>query len=92
MIVNKMAKAENMRYAKIQRLIHLLCQEDKTILDDIMEDSVNQSFHVGRKIMVNDRTITVKNKTYMPSESKVTINTEGSMAIYDHSGLYLLSD
>lgn len=31
MIVNKMAKAENMRYAKIQRLIHLLCQEDKTI-------------------------------------------------------------
>lgn len=86
MRIHKMSQAESMRYAKIQRQIDLLCGKDKTILDEMAKDGMKEPFHVGKKITVNDNTIRIKNKTYAPSELKVTINTEGSMAIYDYSG------
>lgn len=87
MLTDKMALAESARYAKIQRLINLLCQKDKNILTILSEDSFNKPFKVGRKITVDGQKITVKNKTYDYYDlQKVTINTEGSMAIHDRSG------
>lgn len=35
MRTHKMLQAESMRYAKIQRQIDLLCEKEKTILDDM---------------------------------------------------------
>lgn len=87
MRIHKMSQAESMRYAKIQRQIDLLCGKDKTILDDMAKNGMNESFYVGKKITVNGENIIIKNKTYAPYElQKVTINTEGSLAIYDQSG------
>lgn len=82
MRTDKMIQAENMRYMKIQRLIDLLCSKDNLIADDL-----DTSFSVGKRITINGETITIKNKTYSYYElQKVTINTEGSLAIYDRSG------
>lgn len=86
MKIHKMSQAESMRYAKIQRQIDLLCGKDRTILDDMAKDGMKESFHVGKRIIIRGRTITIKNKTYDSSELKVTINTEGSLAIYDRNG------
>lgn len=87
MRVNKMPQAEELRYAKIQRVIDLLCGKDKTILDDMLGDGFNKPFNVGRKITVHGKNITIKNKVYNPFElQKVTINTEGTLSIYDQSG------
>lgn len=87
MRADKMAQAEAMRYAKIQRLIHLLCQKDEGILHNIAGNSFNKPIKVGRKIIIDGQKITIKNKTYDYYDlQKITINTEGSMAIYDRSG------
>lgn len=81
----KMAQAENARYAKIQKLICcLLCQKDKIIFDDEVENALGKPFKVGRIITVDGEKITVKKKLYSALDlKKVTVNTEGSMSIYD---------
>lgn len=87
MIADKMSQAESVRYAKIQRLIGLLCGEDKTILDGIISKGFTEPFDVGRKITIDGETIWIKNKSYTSSElQKIIINTEGSLAVYDSSG------
>lgn len=87
MITDKMSQAVNMRYTKIQRLIGLLCGEDNTILDEIVRTGFTRPFNVGRKITVDGERLWIKNKSYMPYElQKITINTEGSLAVYDSSG------
>lgn len=87
MLTDKMAQAETTRYAKIQRLINLLCQKDENILTILSGNSFNKPFKVGRKITIDGQKITVKNRTYDYYDlQKVTINTEGSMSIYDRSG------
>lgn len=87
-----MAQAEELRYAKIKRVIDLLCGKDKTILDDMIGDGFNKPFNVGRRITVHGNNIRIKNKVYNPFElQKVTINTEGTLSIYNQSGRKLCS-
>lgn len=87
MNVNKMKQAEDMRYAKIERLIDLLCSKKETVLEDNGGYEFNKQFKVGKRISVEGGNIIIKNKAYDSSElKKITINTEGSLSIYDRSG------
>lgn len=87
MNVNKMAQAEDRRYAKIERLIELLCPKEKTVLEDAAGYEFNKPFKVGKRITVEGSSIIIKNKAYDSLElKKITINTEGSLSIYDRSG------
>lgn len=81
---NNISQAETVRYVKIQRLINLLTQKDPKI--DFMAQNLFTPFEVGRGITVHSDSITIGRKTYNSSEIKrVTINTEGSMSIYNRS-------
>lgn len=76
-----------MRYARIQRLMDLLCHKEKNNLDNFMEDALHESFPVGMKIKVGGNKIRIRNREYSSVElQKVTINTEGTMAIYNCDG------
>lgn len=91
MRTNRMEQAEAMRYGKIQRLMDLLCPKPETVsadlLDDLTENGLCTPFHVGKQITVEDSNIIIKKIAYHPSElQKVTMNTEGSMCIYDSEG------
>lgn len=87
MKASNMAQAESMRYAKIQRLIDMLCKEYKSVSEDVIGNEVNNPFNVGKRITVEGNKIIIRSKTYYASELlKVTVNTEGSLAIYDRSG------
>lgn len=86
-----MEQAEAMRYAKIQRLMDLLCPKQEMVFNDILDDFIKKGFctpfHVGKKITVEESSIMIKNIAYHPSElQKVTMNTEGSMCIYGPEG------
>lgn len=84
MKTNKMSQAVDIRYAKIQRLIGLLCPKEENVLDALIEDGLRSPFNVGKRIKIDDQNIRIKNKDYHSTElQRVTINTEGSMAIYD---------
>ncbi|MBD5513196.1 MAG: hypothetical protein HDR06_00715 [Lachnospiraceae bacterium] len=86
MKINKIMRAEDMRCAKIQRLIDLLCPKGNNILEVLAEDGIGP-FDVGKRIKVDGKNIRIKNRDYIAAElQKVTINTEGSMAIYDRNG------
>ena len=86
MKINKIMRAEDMRYAKIQRLIDLLCPKGNNILEVLAEDGISP-FDVGKRIKVDGKNIRIKNRDYIAAElQRVTINTEGSMAIYDRNG------
>ena len=87
MLANKMTLAVSARYTKINNLIQILCGQDKIILDEIIEEGLNEPFNVGRKITIDGETLRIKNKSYKLSElQKITINTEGSLAVYGSSG------
>lgn len=89
MIVNskKIVQAEEMRYARIQQLIDLLFHKSKNMPEDFVEEEIQESFPVGMKIKVDGNKIRVRNREYSSVElQKVTINTEGTMAIYDRDG------
>lgn len=87
MRASKMKQAQNMRYAKIERLTDLLCRKDHTIFDDIIGDEIDKPFKVGKRITVEGERIVIKNKAYDCSDLKrVSINTEGSFSVYDRSG------
>lgn len=87
MRASKMKQAENMRYAKIERLTDLLCRKDHTVFDDIIGDDIDKPFKVGKRITVEGERIVIKNKAYDCLDLKrVTINTEGSFSVYDRSG------
>lgn len=87
MRIHKIAEAETVRYAKIQRLTDLICPKEKNLLDAMIEDGLHNSIDVGSRIEINGQTIRIRKQTYSPAElQKVTISTEGSMAIYDCSG------
>lgn len=91
MIADKMEQAETMRYAKIRRLIDLLCSgnegDSDVILNDFMKNDLCMSFDVGRRITVEGSNIMIKNIAYHFSElKKIIINTEGSMWVYDPGG------
>lgn len=91
MIADKMEQAETMRYAKIRRLINLLCPENEgdsdVILNDLIENDLCMSFDVGGRITVEGSNIMIKNIAYHFSEiQKIKINTEGSMWVYGPGG------
>lgn len=85
---SKMSQAETMRYTKIQNLINLLQGGEKSaVIDSILGDSLPSPFTIGRRIAVDEKTIKIGKRSYDVFEiKKVTINTEGSMAIYDNNG------
>ncbi len=82
------SEAETMRYAKIQSLISLLQGKGNFVATDaVLEPGMSLSFALGRKIAVEGSKIRIGKKSYNANEiKKVTINTEGSMAIYDSCG------
>lgn len=85
MKTNKMSRAEAMRYAKIKRLTELLCKKDSAL--DVASEGLCAPFKVGSGIAVDGSSLTVGKKTYDAMELKrVTINTEGSLSVYDRSG------
>ncbi len=87
MRIGKIVQAEEMRYARIQQLIDLLCHRQKNIPVDFIAEEMQESFTVGMKIKVNGNKIRIRNREYSSVElQKVTINTEGTMAVYDRDG------
>lgn len=85
--IEKIAQAEEARYAKIQRLANLLCNQGQESLDNFMENALQESFSVGMKIKVDGGKITIRNKEYSSAElQKVTINTEGTLSVYNRDG------
>ncbi len=82
------SEAENVRYAKIQNLINLLQGKGNfAATDAVLEPGMPLSFELGRRIAVGGSKIRIGKKSYHANEiKKVTINTEGSMAIYDSCG------
>lgn len=81
---NKISNAEAIRYVKIQRLTDLLSKKDR--LTDTLAEGLSTPFEVGRGITAHSDSITIGRKTYSSSEIKrVTINTEGSMSIFNRS-------
>lgn len=76
---SNIAEAETLRYDKIQNLINLLQGTDTIYGNDFPTN-----FNVGKRIRIDGEQIRIGKKYYSPNEiNKVTINTEGSMAIYD---------
>lgn len=83
----KMSDAEKTRYNKIYRLTSLLCSHDNDALNTVIEKTELKPFKVGRRITVDGENIYIKNKLYCSYQlQKITINTEGSLCIYDRYG------
>lgn len=84
----KMQKAENARYTKINSLIQCLQGEGNSrVIDILAEDNFPTSFQVGSRISVEEKVISIGKRRYSAYEiQKVTTNTEGSMSIYDNNG------
>lgn len=82
------SEAETIRYAKIQNLILLLQGKGTSVgVDAVLGNDLPAPFQVGRKIAVDGERLTIGKKSYHSYEiKKVTINKEGSMAIYDSHG------
>lgn len=87
-----LAGAESARYSKIQNVINILNNDvDGTTLSIVFNDLIAsadlQPFCVGKAISIDGQTINIGKKSYPAYEiQKVTINTEGSMAVYDRFG------
>lgn len=78
------SEAETVRYAKIKNLICILQGRRDSAETDFLEMALPTLFIVGKKITVDGEEIRIGKKTYHSYEiKKVTINTEGSMALYD---------
>lgn len=88
LVSRKLREAESMRYRKIQNLIHLLQGKGNSIgIDAALGNDLPAPFKVGRRIAVDGEKIKIGKKSYSSCEiKKVTINTEGSMAMYDGFG------
>lgn len=52
-----------------------------------MGDALQETFPVGMKIKINGSKIRIRNREYSSAElQKVTINTEGTLTVYDRDG------
>lgn len=80
--------AESLRYAKIQNLMDLLQGTGNSIQTGIaLGDTVLSPFKVGERIIVDGEILKVGRRVYHAREiAGVTINTEGSMAVYGSRG------
>ncbi|MCM1054846.1 MAG: hypothetical protein NC394_04905 [Bacteroides sp.] len=81
----KYSDAERTRFKKIYRLTSLLCSEDINVSE--LENTELKPFKVGGRIRIDGEDIYIKNKLYSARQlQRITINTEGSMRIYDRYG------
>jgi hypothetical protein len=83
-----MEKAQDSRYSKINHLIQYLQGTNNALLiDKLAEDSELTNFCVGKSIRIDGEIIRIRKREHQIYDiKKVTINTEGSMAIYDKNG------
>lgn len=81
----RMEKAQRVRYLKINHLIqYLQGTNNEERIRAFVEDSLPTAFCVGNRIGIDGKRIRIGKKDYQVYDiKKVTINTEGSMAIYD---------
>lgn len=88
---DKISAAEKQRYDKIKLIVALLCG-DSQVTEVLIENTPDQTFKTGRRITVDGEIIRIKNKSYEARQlQKITINTEGSMRIFDRYGKKLCS-
>ena len=75
-----MQQAETLRYALIQNILDI-------IQDNAAEWNVPHDFNVGKRLSVSGSTLHIGRKSFESHEiGKFTVNTEGSMALYDRYG------
>ena len=75
-----MQQAETLRYALIQNILDI-------IQDNAAEWNVPHDFNVGKRLSVSGSTLHIGRKSFEAYEiGKFTVNTEGSMALYDRYG------
>ena len=75
-----MQQAETLRYALIQNILDI-------IQNNAAEVSVPHDFNVGKRLSVSGSTLHIGKKSFEAYEiGKFTVNTEGSMALYDRYG------
>lgn len=87
MRIEKIVQAEDERYARVRQLANLLCRREQSTPDSFMEDALQEPFPVGMKIKIDGSKITIRNREYTSAElQKVTINTEGTLAVYNREG------
>ena len=87
MRIEKIVQAEDERYARVRQLVNLLCRREQNTPDSFMEDALQEPFPVGMKIKIDGSKITIRNREYTSAElQKVTINTEGTLAVYNREG------
>lgn len=84
-----MFKADELRYKKIQNLIGVMQGKgNANTCNQILRDGSMAPFIVGKGIKISGDTLAIRKGSYHSCEiSKVTINTEGSMAIYDRNNI-----
>lgn len=80
--------ASAVRYKKIQDMIDLIKGEGSSkAIDAILKNSLFAPFKVGKSIFIDGDTIKIGKKEYYYNDiDKVTVNTEGSIALYDRYG------
>jgi hypothetical protein len=83
----RLEKAQGFRYSKINHLIRYLQGTNNAgLIDELVKDSELTAFCVGKRIRIDGKIIKIGKREYPVYDiKKVTINTEGSMAIYDKS-------
>jgi hypothetical protein len=83
----RMEKAQELRYSKINHLIQYLQGTNNAgLIDELAEDGELTAFGVGKRIRIDGKIIKIGKREYQVYDiKKVIINTEGSMAIYDKS-------
>lgn len=87
MQIEKIMQADDVRYAKIRQLVNLLCHQEKSQPVDSLTDALQETFPVGMKIKISGSKIRIRNREYSAAElQKVTINTEGTLTVYDRDG------
>ncbi len=75
-----MKQAEAVRYALIQNVLDI-------IHNNVPEVNVPHDFNVGKRFSVSGSTLNIGRKSFESYEiGKFTVNTEGSMALYDRYG------
>ena len=80
-------EAETIRYKKIQNIISLLQSNEISVLAENVLGNKSLSFKLGRRITIDGEKIRIGKQSFRAYEiNKVTINTEGSMAIYNNYG------
>ena len=83
----QIADAEIKRYEKIQMILDLLCKTEDSVKMNVLLNGSLSPFKLGKRIVIDGRTITIGRLSYDSSEiKKLVVNTEGSMRLYAQDG------